>query len=694
MAQCRLGVLFVQGIGEQKQGDTLMCCGEPLRDWLARWTEGAQWGDSISLVDTDLRPADGHPARSRLRGELPNGDVVDWLLAESWWAETFRQPNPTAVLRWASGIAGRLAKRQVKRFFQDHERSLRYSWQYVGGQFGLLGRALLGLLLVLTLPAFIAAPLFGWLALAAIRLLVLIAALALVPLAILPPLRPLVRRAQLAMTDALGDSDLLQRNQVSFDAMVSRLVRDLEWLEGQADAVVVVAHAQGSVVAYHALRRRGDATSVRLFLTFGSALRLLFPKDSGETEDQRAARIAWPALRPEGPIAWKDYYAGWDPVPAGPLWARRKSGRTSDPVANVNSVVADHFTYWRNTEQFVSAVANEIARVDKVNVRRLRSGDVATIDAADRQRSARVSALVLARWWYIAAIPAAVLLLMPNRMPDLGAYAFDALRAILVFVLGGLGKRTADLIDGSVGAWVLSFVTVGIGGALLYRLLVVTSWNHWSTRAAHRMFQRKCREPARRERVLFALAMLAPLPALGAIWALWREQTWIDATFGVDVLWAWANAAVIVMLAALVLVLRSPADQRPRALREPSEINTHKTFALPDWVDGKRGSVCCEVRVLSIGNPTASWWRVPIFQAPRGERLWVEVVRPAEPREDGSPPRFAQGDRRWLQGASQLYRWDDYRRWRFTARHDPQVLGVTAEPTPAPSVAPTEPMGG
>ncbi|MDQ2942901.1 MAG: hypothetical protein M3R21_04425, partial [Candidatus Dormibacteraeota bacterium] len=100
-----LGILFVHGIGDQPQGDTLVSFGEPLYQWVRDWLEGAQEAGcltkaTVEIVDAQVRPSSSEeeaPASARvvLTTIDTNGhpETAEWRLAESWWAATLLPPS-------------------------------------------------------------------------------------------------------------------------------------------------------------------------------------------------------------------------------------------------------------------------------------------------------------------------------------------------------------------------------------------------------------------------------------------------------------------------------------------------------------------------------------------------------------------------------------------------------------------------
>lgn len=123
------GVLFVHGIGQNKQGQTLLGCAEALRVSIqglataGATPAGAGVGAASSasasvsvsaawLSDPDL----GNPARAELlidgaqhrdAGTAALATTLGsskWLLAEAWWAEKFPTPTCGEIASWSFGI--------------------------------------------------------------------------------------------------------------------------------------------------------------------------------------------------------------------------------------------------------------------------------------------------------------------------------------------------------------------------------------------------------------------------------------------------------------------------------------------------------------------------------------------------------------------------------------------------------------
>ena len=82
------------------------------------------------------------------------------------------------------------------------------------------------------------------------------------------------------LAGSFGDLLVFVRSPVRFAAMAERVRGDIEWLDRSCDRIMVVAHSQGSAVAWQAIRRtaqrpEGERAQVAMFFTFGQAFRKL-----------------------------------------------------------------------------------------------------------------------------------------------------------------------------------------------------------------------------------------------------------------------------------------------------------------------------------------------------------------------------------------------------------------------------------
>jgi hypothetical protein len=298
-----LGVLLVHGIGEQKVGDTLLGFTEPLHAFCEEWVAGAseEGADAYAKVtDTRLRRLTGDddaPSHTRLRiglrrpgsEDAGNDGRMEWLIAESHWAERFPVPTFRQIFAWLFSVVapvivrhvdfrlllpttvknvdriGRLIAAQETTSEAGPVREASVARWAVKGYNVLRGLALAVLARVQNVVS---------VTLAAVMLVFLAA---LLPLAVVPRTRRAVVRVQSKLANSLGDSYVLLRSPLRGDAMVAQVERDIEWLESQGRTrIAIIAHSQGAEVARRVLcRRRGGPASVDLFVTFGAGIEKL-----------------------------------------------------------------------------------------------------------------------------------------------------------------------------------------------------------------------------------------------------------------------------------------------------------------------------------------------------------------------------------------------------------------------------------
>ena len=297
----RLGILFVHGMGEQERGDTITQMGDALTEWLRRWIKVDPTKDLVireaTLRDTPqaTAPATDLPndtAAQRVTGPAAHAtvEIIDkadparnqqWLLAESWWADAFRQATFGELVVWAISVGPWLIASQ-------RQGVVRRVWEADPPfAIGIIGQAILWVLkLATTIGLYlIAVVIAGVITPLAIVLL-------LVGLLPIPVLSGFARAIAHNLAGSFGDLLVLVRSPIRFAAMAERVRRDLVVMGEECETVMVVAHSQGSAVAWHALRRMAqqDETlpKVGIFVTFGQALRKL--KSLYRVQEQGGAR--------------------------------------------------------------------------------------------------------------------------------------------------------------------------------------------------------------------------------------------------------------------------------------------------------------------------------------------------------------------------------------------------------------------
>ena len=287
-----LGVLLVHGIGEQQRGDTLTEAGDRLLDWLRRTFDAAEAAEiaagtrkvprELTIADVVLRQASADEvpaAHAVVRIGRPNDDrgAVHWVIAEAWWADVFRMATYGELASWGVAVGHWVFATQIQ--------SIRQRMEIGAGVPLALRLALLPVVwLIGGAMVLLAAVLSLFLSLLALSLLLL-------ALLRLPIVSDFARSMQRTLMSGVGDAYVLTRSPIRFGAMATQVRSDLQTLRHHASQVAVVAHSQGTAVAWAALKRElleptdkepdGEAPQpstdapVGLLLTYGQALRKL-----------------------------------------------------------------------------------------------------------------------------------------------------------------------------------------------------------------------------------------------------------------------------------------------------------------------------------------------------------------------------------------------------------------------------------
>jgi hypothetical protein len=268
-----VGILFVHGMGEQVQGDSVTEMGDALTEWLRKWLPDKAFkirearlrsGGQVTGDNPD-HPIGGQAHVSVAITDPSKKEPVkqEWLLAESWWASTFRQATFFELVAWTFSagpwlIASQRA-RLVDRFSADPASKTR--WRRI-----LNGVGALFLTLVAAIVAAAIFPVF--------------LALLLVTNLPIPGLSDLARPLVNNLSGSFGDLLILVRSPVRFAAMAEQVRGDIHDIAARCEKVIVLAHSQGSAVSWHAIRRSAEQrpeerATIDLFLSFGQAFRKL-----------------------------------------------------------------------------------------------------------------------------------------------------------------------------------------------------------------------------------------------------------------------------------------------------------------------------------------------------------------------------------------------------------------------------------
>jgi len=274
-----LGILLVHGIGEQMRGDTLTEEGDYIFRWLRRRVEsaGAAGGAQVDVLDVALRQVsrDDIPtahAVVRITPPTGTGAPAHWIVAESSWAEVFRPATYTELAGWAVTVGPWVFATQVAGIVTRME----------------IGESVPRLLRLALVPVTLLAGTVMLLGAALVGLMVTALALALVLLAITrtPFMADLARSLQRGLANGFGDAYVLTRSPIRFGAMATQVRSDLQVLLRECASVAVLAHSQGTAVAWYALKHEltdrpavpkdgPKPAPIGLFVTYGQAVRKL-----------------------------------------------------------------------------------------------------------------------------------------------------------------------------------------------------------------------------------------------------------------------------------------------------------------------------------------------------------------------------------------------------------------------------------
>ncbi|MEX2137385.1 MAG: hypothetical protein WEB29_10630 [Chloroflexota bacterium] len=272
-----VGILFVHGMGEQVQGDSVTDMGDALTEWLRKWLAPVE-KSVFKIRDATLRSGGqvlggepDHPIGGQAHVSVTIGDETKtppakqkWRLAESWWATTFRQATFFELVTWAFSAGPWLIASQ-RAGLENRFRSA------APPNPGLLRRVLNAIAaFFITLVAAIVAS-------AVTPVLLALLIFSLIPI---PALTDLVRAIAKNLTGSFGDLLILVRSPVRFAAMAEQVRTDIVEMDRLCDRVIVLAHSQGSAVSWHAIRRNAERdpdkrARIDLFLSFGQAFRKL-----------------------------------------------------------------------------------------------------------------------------------------------------------------------------------------------------------------------------------------------------------------------------------------------------------------------------------------------------------------------------------------------------------------------------------
>jgi hypothetical protein len=404
-------VLIVHGVGEQKKSDTLLYIGSPLVAWVLEWARAyyTELRTLVGPVELSFVPYDVGAGDTPAYGllELPD---QKWFFAEAWWAGSSFHPDLATMLGWSlAHLADILA--QMLRNTAERARHL------LPGQAGSTQPnafwQLVDLVNCVALAVgYAIAAVVGYVLLVPLMLLAQIPIESVQNFIVFKLLRP-------ALTSGAGEFRMYLDDEMQSANVRRRVGESARWLMNKAacDELIVIAHSEGCVVSLGMLTDRtyeDVAEKTRKLLTFGAGL------NKSWLVKPRLHRLYEPLT---GDIQWADFWASYDPVPAGPLdpsrhrlepdgrkclvtdiyrpsglaetQSRKNAGVVSEQVTNGMNVITDHGGYFTNDEQVVLRLAAEISAPIHTDSSFWPGEDV--LRTFIRRRRVRVAALALWR---------------------------------------------------------------------------------------------------------------------------------------------------------------------------------------------------------------------------------------------------------------------------------------------------------
>jgi hypothetical protein len=272
-----LGVLFVHGIGNQAQGDTLVRWGEALLDWIRSVNSNPHEETNVAVLEASLGAGQDKPAEADVEVTI-NGESRRWLMTEAWWATAFATPSYSQLVVWSLKIVpwalglhfARYLRSQIEAFGSP-DRGVAHADNVGANDAASVdageasddvtrsraprspaltkGLRLVGDLLRLV---FAGAALIVGMLLSPLLLLFLLLLL-LIGLIPIPQLRTFVNAIQQGLAGSVGDSMVLLENPIQSAAIRSQLRDSLQELASKCRQVALVAHSQGAQIAVETL---------------------------------------------------------------------------------------------------------------------------------------------------------------------------------------------------------------------------------------------------------------------------------------------------------------------------------------------------------------------------------------------------------------------------------------------------------
>jgi hypothetical protein len=357
----KVGIVFVHGIGSQKQGETLLQWSAPIIEVITAWRRRARAAnllldDSGPLDPVEIAELDYESPLPVVTVRIPKvriGEVehpeTRWLMTEAWWASKVEPPALATLTSWLGPRGG--TEQIVAGILGNPSGN--------PGWLGISKKMVLPFVtvfsaLILTLFAFVRA------------------VSRLIPIDAVRDSAAL-REFDGFLTGWFGDIRILIFDPVQSANIRTGLARAIEALRGiGCGPIVIVAHSGGAMVSVLALTDpRHREAHVDKLVTFGEgwnlAVRLTPQGPPGSPMAGMADRLraGVGTFRPK--LRWTDFWASNDPAPAGELLVGKEmtpkpaAGQVvSKRVWNRRSLLDDHGSYWDNDEEFIIPLLREL----------------------------------------------------------------------------------------------------------------------------------------------------------------------------------------------------------------------------------------------------------------------------------------------------------------------------------------------
>jgi hypothetical protein len=328
----------------------------------------------------------------------------------------------------------------------------------------------------------------------------------------------------------------------------ARLVAAVRGLQAEGcGRVVVVAHSGGAIVGYTTLCDPTYATVVvDQLITLGEGLALAWRIENAPDGLEPGSRLLGDLSKLRPDLHWADFWATYDPAPAGPIKPPTGAGVADRSYSTTNrmSILEDHGSYWDNDEEFLVPLLRHIdAPPGKPEESRFfQDSRLGTVRLAWRRQ--RVAVLALWRW--LATLGAAIPIVVATLRALVGAAGVGGIRPmpgperlgadvargwgqipgheIIAGPLDGISKVAAwPGVLPLIGEWALGSIIVAAAFVVLARI-GVGRWEAWDKRA-RTAARKRVPEPVGPwwPRLTFlALTAVDVAMAAGAFWLFWR----------------------------------------------------------------------------------------------------------------------------------------------------------------------------